>query len=88
MIYLINFNITYTITLLHVSTLMSHLQEYISRPIVYIVLQFLSNYCNKDPFLHYKIRVNVYMVLGRGVIGSCFPLFLIFGGGGGVGFHA
>ena len=25
-----------------------------------------------DPFLHYKTRVNVYMVLGRGVVGSCF----------------
>ena len=41
MIYLINFSITYIITLLHVSTLMSHLQAQISRPIVHIVLQFL-----------------------------------------------
>ena len=41
MIYLLNFNITYIITLLHVSTLMSHLQAKISRPIVHIVLQFL-----------------------------------------------
>ena len=41
MIYLLNFNITYIITLLHVSTLMSHLQAQISRPIVHIALQFL-----------------------------------------------
>ena len=37
---LLNFNITYIITLLHVSTLMSHLQALISRTIVHIVLQF------------------------------------------------
>ena len=40
-IYLLIFNITYIITLLHVSTLMNHLQAQISRPIVHIVLQFL-----------------------------------------------
>jgi len=38
---------------------------------------FLSNYCNRDHFLHYKTRVNVYMVLGRGVVGSCFLLPII-----------
>ena len=36
----------------------------------FYVLSFLSNYCNRDPFLHYKTRVNVYMVLGRGVVGT------------------
>ena len=41
MIYLLNFNITYIFTLLHVSTLMSHLQAKISRPILHIILQFL-----------------------------------------------
>ena len=43
---------------------------------------FLSNYCNRDPFLHYKTRANVYMVLGRGVVGSCFwcPLLFVFWG--------
>ena len=41
MIYLLNFNATYIIILLHVSTLMSHLQSLISRTIVHIVLQFL-----------------------------------------------
>jgi hypothetical protein len=45
---------------------------------------FLSNYCNRDSFFHYKTRVNVYMVLGRGVVGSCFwcPLLFVFGGWG------
>jgi hypothetical protein len=57
---------------------MNHLQALISRTIVHIVLEFLlfysflSNYCNRDHFLHYKTRANVYMVLGRGVVGSCF----------------
>ena len=39
--------------------------------------------------MHYKTRVNFYMVLGRGVVGSCFVLptiVRIWGGGG--GFHA
>jgi len=53
---------------------------------VFMAYSFLSNYCNKDPFLHYKTRVNVYMVLGRGVVGSCFlvpTIARIWGG-----FHA
>jgi hypothetical protein len=43
-----------------------------------------SNYCNRNPFIHYKIRANVYMVLGRGVVGRCFwcPLLFVFGGWG------
>jgi hypothetical protein len=54
------------------------------------VLQYFisySNYCNRDPFMHYRIRANVYVVLGRGVVGSCFGVRLfvrIFLGGGGV----
>jgi len=50
---------------------------------------FLSNYYNRDPFLHYKTRVNVYMVIGRGVVGSCFwcPLLFVFGVGWGVSYH-
>jgi len=46
-----------------------------SRTIVHIALQFLcltvffSNYCNRGPFLHYKTRANVYMVLGEGGCG-------------------
>ena len=50
----------------------------------FYVLQFFSKYCNRNPFLHYKTRVNVYMVLGRGVVGSCFwcPLLFVFGGWG------
>ena len=48
---------------------------------------FLSNYCTRDPFLRYKTRVNVYMVLGRGVVGSCFGVrYCSYLGGG--GFHA
>ena len=47
---------------------------------------FLSNYCNSDPFLHYKTRVTVCMVLGRGVwlvvVFRC-PLLLVFAEGGG-----
>jgi len=27
----------------------------------YVLQFFLSNYCNRDPFLHYKTRVNVYL---------------------------
>ena len=41
MIYLFNFKIKYIFILLHISTLMSHLQAYISRPIVHIVIKFL-----------------------------------------------
>jgi hypothetical protein len=47
-----------------------------------------SNYCNRDPFLHYKTRANIYMVLGRGgAVGSCFGVryYSYLGGGG---FHA
>jgi hypothetical protein len=90
MIYLLNFNITFIITLLHVLTLMSHLQALIFKNYctysftVFMFYSFLSNYCNRDPFLHYKSRANVYMVLGRGVVGSCFwcPLLFVFGGWG------
>jgi len=33
--------------------------------------------------MHYKTRVNVYMVLGRGVVGSCFGVqFCPYLGGG------
>ena len=36
---------------------------------------FLSNYYNRGPFLHYKTRANVYMVLGEGgVVGNCFGI--------------
>ena len=39
------------------------------------------------PFLHYKTRANVYMVLGRGVVGSCLvsTIVRIWGGGFSVG---
>ena len=37
--------------------------------------------------MHYKTRVNVYMVLGRGVVGSCFGVHCCSYLGGG-GFHA
>ena len=46
----------------------------------FYVLEFffvLVELLQKDPFLHYKTRVNVYMVLGRGVVGSCFLLSTI-----------
>jgi len=37
------------------------------------------------PFLHYKTRANVYMVLGRGVVGSRFGVrYCSYLGGGGV----
>ena len=36
--------------------------------------------------MHYKTRANVYMVLGRGVVGSCFSVrYCSYLGGG--GFH-
>ena len=28
---------------------------------------YYSNYCNRDPFVHYRIRANVYKLLERGV---------------------
>ena len=36
--------------------------------------------------MHYKTRANVYMVLGKGVVGSCFGVrYCSYLGGG--GFH-
>jgi hypothetical protein len=87
MIYLFNFNIIYIITFAtsfdsYKSSSEIHFKNYcIYCFIVFMSQRFFSNYCNRDPFLHYKTRANVYMVLGRGVVGSCFwcpPLF-VFG---------
>ena len=49
-----------------------------------LFLRLKSNYCNRDPFMHYKNRANVYKALGRGVFGSCCccPLLFVFGGVG------
>ena len=66
MVYLLNFNITYIIIFAtcfdsYESSSGINLQE-----LLYIlfysfyVLQFFSNYCNRDPFLHYKTRATVY----------------------------
>ena len=72
---------------LHVSTPMSHLQALIFKNYQYILsYSFLSysNYCNRDPFMHYKTSANVYMVLVGGV-GSCFGVrYCSYLGGGGV----
>jgi hypothetical protein len=87
MIYLLNFNITYMIIFATCCDSYESSSGINFQELLYIlfykfyVLQILSNYCNRDPFLHYKTRVNVYMVLGRGVVGSCSYL-------GGGGFHA
>jgi hypothetical protein len=40
--------------------------------------------------MHYKIRANVYRLLGRDVVGSCFGVHffcIFFGGGEGGGSH-
>jgi hypothetical protein len=51
---------------------------------IFMSYSFLSNYCNRDNFLHYKTRANVYVVLGRGVVGSCIGVYYCsyLGGGG------
>ena len=78
MIYLLNFNITYIIifaTCFDFCDSSSGINFKNCCAYYFTVIMsysFLSNYCNRDPFLHYKTRVNVYMVLGRGVVGSCF----------------
>ena len=47
-----------------------------------------SNYCNRNPFMHYRIRANVYKLLGRGVVGSCLvSTFVLFFGGRRGGLH-
>ena len=53
----------------------------------YVLQFFCPTIAIGIPFLHYKTRVNVYVVLGWGVVGSCFwcPLLFVFGGWG--GFH-
>ena len=93
MIYLLNFNITYIITFATCFDSYESFSGINFKTYLHIVLQFLcltvfwSNYCNRDPFLHYKTRVNVYMVLGTGVVGSCFGVrYCSYLGGG--GFHA
>ena len=90
MIYLLNFNITYIISFStcfnsYESSSGINFKNYCTYCFtVCMSYSFLSNYCNRDPFLHYKTRVNVYMVLGRGVVGCCFwcPLLFVFGGWG------
>ena len=88
----IYFNITYVIILATCfdsseSSSGINIQELL----VHIVLQYFtsySNYCNRDPFMHYRIRADVYMVLGRGVVGSCFGVHFfvrIWGGGSHIG---
>ena len=51
-----------------------------------------STYDNRDPFMHYKpeqTRANVYTLLGKGVVGSCFGVhfcpYFFWGGGSHVG---
>jgi hypothetical protein len=90
MINLLNFIITYIIIFAtcfdsYESTLGINFKTYcIYCFTVYMSCSFLSKYCNRHPFLHYKTRVNIYLVLGRGVVGSCFwcPLLFVFGGWG------
>jgi hypothetical protein len=83
MVYLLNFNITYIIILATCFDSYESSSDINFQELLYIlfysfyVLQFFlsySNYCNRDPFMHYKTRANVYMVLGRGVVGSCFDV--------------
>ena len=79
MIYLLNFNITYIIILATCFDSYESSSGINIQDLLYILFySFLRNYCNRDPFLHFKTRVNVYMVLGRGVVGSCFWCSLLF----------
>ena len=70
MVYLLNFNITYIIILATCFDSFESSSGLNSRTIVivlqFFVLQFLSysNYFIRDPFMHYKTRANVCMVLG------------------------
>ena len=70
MIYLLNFNITYnyfaTCFDSNESSSGINFKNYCTYCFtVFMSYSFLSNYCNRDPFLHYKTRANVYMVLGN-----------------------
>ena len=70
---MIYFNITYIVILAtcfdsYESSSGINIQELL----VHIMPQYFmsySTYCNRDPFRHYRIRANVYMVLGRGSFG-------------------
>jgi len=47
---------------------------------IYIVLQYFTsypNYCIRDHFMRYRIRVNGYKLLGMGVVGSYFGVHLL-----------
>jgi len=75
MIYLLNFNITYIIILAtsfdsYESSSGINFKTYCFT--VFMSYSFLSNYCNRDPIMLYKTRTNVYMVLGGGLVRSCF----------------
>ena len=92
MIYLLNFNITY-ITIFatcfdsYESSSGINFKNYCTYCFtVFMSYSFLSNYRNRDPFLHYKTRANVCMVLRRDVVGSCFGVRNCSYLGGG-GFH-
>ena len=85
MIYLLNFNITYIIILATCFDSYDSSSGINFQDVLHILFySFLSNYCNRDPFLHYKTRANVYMVLGRGVVCSCLvsTIVRIWGVGG------
>ena len=88
MIYLLNLNITYTIIFAtcfdsYESSSGTDIKNYCTYYFtVFMSYSFLSNYCNRGPFLHYKTRANVYLVLGRGVVGSCSWCLLLFVFGG------
>ena len=65
MIYLLNFNMTYIIIFAtcfdsYESSSGINFKNYCTYCFTVIMsYSFLSNYCNRDPFLHYKTRVNV-----------------------------
>ena len=80
MVSLLNFNITYIIILAtcfdsYESSSGINFKNYCTYCFtVFMSYSFLSNYCNRDPFMHHKTRANIYMVLGRGVVGGCFGI--------------
>ena len=94
MIYLLNFNITYIIILATCFDSYESSSDINFQELLYILsYSFMcqSNYCNRDPFMHYKTRANVYMALGRGVwlvaVVVCAVVRILGGWGGGFVMH-